>query len=81
MECLKPEEGWRPVHESDDSPALFQAINDALCCARDCSPSSVHGDLRRSNILVRECVIPQAAALHAVTFARQMQADSRAFHF
>ncbi|KAK9825790.1 hypothetical protein WJX74_007851 [Apatococcus lobatus] len=54
MEYLKPEKGWRPVHESDDSPALFQAIEDALCCARDRSPSSVHGDLRRSNILVRE---------------------------
>ncbi|KAK9836490.1 hypothetical protein WJX74_001602 [Apatococcus lobatus] len=54
MEYLKPEKGWRPVHEADDSPALFQAIEDALCCARDRSPSSVHGDLRRSNILVRE---------------------------
>ena len=58
MEYLHPDDGWLPVTHSEWDAALHgameHAVEDHFCSACQRSPSSVHGDLRPTNVFVRK---------------------------
>ncbi len=54
MEYLDPAEGWHAVVDAEYSEDMWQALEDQYCAACQRSPTSVHGDLRSTNIFVRK---------------------------